>query len=440
MTPIFELWTLLTRSREHMAASEWVTLYEDDVTNHGFAAPVSDDENPLVSQSLFDEKRRETTQYWLKTLPEAIIPRLFAVLSGTHPTLLSHGLMIAYFLRGDPIILSGSIPGVSAPTIQALAKINASLRECHLKDLNKISDDVFASLFSKLSMCEILVLKGSTKVGKKSIDAIANTCKHLRVLNLNFTSAPPASIAFLTGECIELEILKLAGISLINDGSFADILHISDDSGIPLRRLRRLKLRHTSITNQSLKWIGSICIHLTHLDVSFTPIKQPLSLCDSSTFIPELEKLSLTSTPLTPTFLLRVQTNVLLDSPLKFLRTLHIGAIGASPSPRIRSTPDSLTLTDDVLDSLTDALYECKLLENVLNLAAISRLTSSDLSGLPPVEHFTDEIGDDPAVYEASPLQTLNINNTAVDNEAAEYIATCPGLQILNLAGTKLDC
>lgn len=56
-------------------------------------------------------------------------------------------------------------------------------------------------------------IRGSTKVGKKSIDTIANTCKHLHKLNLNFTSAPPPSIAYLTGECLDLEVLKLAGIN-----------------------------------------------------------------------------------------------------------------------------------------------------------------------------------------------------------------------------------
>lgn len=35
------------------------------------------------------------TQYWLKRLPEAIIPKLFAILSDTHPTLISHGLIVA---------------------------------------------------------------------------------------------------------------------------------------------------------------------------------------------------------------------------------------------------------------------------------------------------------------------------------------------------------
>lgn len=64
-----------------------------------------------------------------------------------------------YFLRGDPIILSGSIPGVSSFTIQALAKTGVYLRECHLTDLDKVPDDVFAGLFSQLPLCEVVVLK-----------------------------------------------------------------------------------------------------------------------------------------------------------------------------------------------------------------------------------------------------------------------------------------
>lgn len=89
-----------------------------------------------------------------------------------------------------------------------------------------------------------------------------------------------------------------------------------------------------------------------------------MPLLDPSAFIPELEKLSLTSTPLTPVFLSRA-TITPSESPWKFLRTLHIGAIGASPSLRVKNTPVSLTLTDEILDLLTDGLYECKLLENI---------------------------------------------------------------------------
>lgn len=420
-------------------------------------------------QILFTERRKDITQYWLKRLPEAIIPRLFATLCGTHPTLISHGLIVAYFLRGDPIVLSGSVPGISSFTIQALAKTGNSLRECHLTDLDKVPDDVFAGLLSQLPWCEVMVLRGSTKVGKRSVEAIANTCKHLRALNLNFTSVNPSSIAYLTSECLELNILKLAGIQSITDSAFSDILHVVPHDGLPLRQLTCLKLKHTSITEQSLKNIGQRCIHLKRLDVSFTHIKHPAVLFDTSVFIPELEKLSLTSTPLTSAFLSKVSVSTS-STPLKFLRTLYIGAMGSSPSSRVRSGLDTLTLTDGTLDLLTDALHECKLLENVslvgnsklgmrssihsslarfirmvgrrckfLNLAAISRLKSSDLSGLPPIEALSDHAIDDPADYGPSPIQTLNLNSTDVDDVAAAYIATCPNLRMLSIANTKFN-
>lgn len=44
------------------------------------------------------------------------------------------------------------------------------------------------------------------------MEAIAKNSKLLKVVNLSFTSAPPASIALLTLECLEMEVLKLAGV------------------------------------------------------------------------------------------------------------------------------------------------------------------------------------------------------------------------------------
>jgi len=62
-----------------------------------------------------------------------------------------------------------------------------------------------------------------------------------------------------------------------------------------------------------------------------------------------------------------------------------------------------------------------------LNLAGIPRLRSIDLAGLLP------------AIAEQghSPLETLILDNTGVDDRAALYISGCPMLGALEVAGTK---
>lgn len=78
----------------------------------------------------------------------------------------------------------------------------------------------------------------------------------------------------------------------------------------------------------------------------------------------------------------------------------------------------------------------------ILNLAGISRLKSSDLAGLAPLNETLDDIGlsEDPTMNTPSPLQVLTLNNTDVGDEAAPYIASCISLETLELAGTKLGC
>jgi hypothetical protein len=132
---------------------------------------------------------------------------------------------------------------------------------------------------------------------------------------------------------------------------------------MPLACLRSLKLRHTLISEDSVSHVISRCHALTRLDVSFTPIRKLMVPSDKETSL-ALKKLSLTSTPLTSSFLRAFafsQTSEIFTS----LHTLHIGALGASPSSSVSSLTDSLTLTDQILGSLTNILTECRALENV---------------------------------------------------------------------------
>lgn len=62
-----------------------------------------------------------------------------------------------------------------------------------------------------------------------------------------------------------------------------------------------------------------------------------------------------------------------------------------------------------------------------LNLSSIPSLQSSDLSGLLPEN-----------ANNVSPLQTLLLNNTGVDDDASPFLASCSNLVSLEVSGTKL--
>lgn len=103
---------------------------------------------------------------------------------------------------------------------------------------------------------------------------------------------------------------------------------------------------------------------LERIDLSFTLLRR---LPENLNILP-LEKLSLTST------FVPNKDLVALISGLPRLRILNIGALGvkAGTSSSI-TTSTAMTLTDDALRQLTDALKNCPLLENV-NLVQNSKL------------------------------------------------------------------
>lgn len=61
-------------------------------------------------------------------------------------------------------------------------------------------------------------------------------------------------------------------------------------------------------------------------------------------------------------------------------------------------------------------------------MASIPSLRSSDLEGL-----LVDDSHED-----ISRLRILNLNNTAVDDEVAPYIASCELLETLEISGTRV--
>ena len=54
--------------------------------------------------------------------------------------------------------------------------------------------------------------RGCSKVGPKTIVAAAKYCPLLTVVNLSYTSVTPVSLVPLAVACVNLEVLKLAGV------------------------------------------------------------------------------------------------------------------------------------------------------------------------------------------------------------------------------------
>ena len=102
---------------------------------------------------------------------------------------------------------------------------------------------------------------------------------------------------------------------------------------------------------------------LSRLDVSFTPMRKLRVLSDHQPHL-AFEKLSLTSTPLTSSFLRTLDASEF-SGIFTSLHTLQIGALGSSPLSSISTLTDSLTLTDEILHLLNDILVDCRALENI---------------------------------------------------------------------------
>lgn len=57
------------------------------------------------------------------------------------------------------MVLTGNLPGVSSLTVQALSKLDPSLRELQLTELEKVSDAVVSRLLPGFPMLEVLILR-----------------------------------------------------------------------------------------------------------------------------------------------------------------------------------------------------------------------------------------------------------------------------------------
>ncbi|THU94833.1 RNI-like protein [Dendrothele bispora CBS 962.96] len=381
-----------------------------------------------------------------------MIPKIFAMLRGSpSATYLPHEYIVTYFLQGPSLTLTDSLPGVNKNTILAIGRVNPHLRELELSGFVKHADEVFASVVSHLKSLRSLVLRGCTRVGAKTADAITKACPELRILNLNYTSVTPLSVGALVASCHQLEVLKLANISNWTDATFTKFLAALDEKAC-LPKLHTLKLRDLSLSDNSLSAFISLCPALERLDLSFTPIKHPQTVL--STNPPALEKLSLTSTAITGTELLATLVQ------LPHLKTLSLGALGVRQSSKAAiSNSSAMSMNDTTLRSLTDILEGFEHLQSVnlvsnTKLGASSKVDSAlfdfvrrvgrkcqylNLSNLPSIRSIDfaallplDEQDTAPS------LRTLVLNNLNINDDAAVFIACCRKLSRLELSGTKM--
>ncbi|KAF8844096.1 RNI-like protein [Paxillus ammoniavirescens] len=389
------------------------------------------------------------TKRWLRLLPDTLVPKLFSMLRSACPTVLSHGFIVSVGLH---ILLSSSFKKTKPLTITSIAKNNA-LRELHLIGFDKLADTVFASLLHSLPDIRILVLRGCSKVGAKTAQAMSDTCPFLTSINLNYTSVSPVSLVKLLTSCTDLEVLKVAGIPNWTDASFAKLLAgLARESDLVLRNMKNIKFRQLGISETSIHAFISRCPNLKRLDVSFTHAHRlPSSTTVSMHF---LEKLSLTSTMLSGTDV------VSLIAALPKLHTLYLGALGGGQgSSASLGNISAMTMTDETLKALTDAIENFDRVEKIslvgntklgltsrgdgplsdfirrvgrkckhLNLSGIPYLRSQDLSGL-----MSDTINEGPPR-----LEELVLNHTGIDDEAAPFLSCCSSLVALEVAGTKL--
>ncbi|KAG6369875.1 hypothetical protein JVT61DRAFT_13339 [Boletus reticuloceps] len=303
-----------------------------------------------------NERSWAYSKRYLKRLPDILVPRLFSMLRSSCPTLLSHGLIVLYFLRGPSLVLSSDLPGVQRLTITSVAH-NTALRELYLIGFDKFADTVFVSILASLPQLRILVLRGCSKVGTKTAEVIGNACPSLTTLNLNYTSVPPVSLLGLLTSCTNLEVLKVAGIQNWTDATFAKLLAgLAPDMTLP--HMKTLKFRQLGLSDTSMHTFIALCPNLTRLDVSFTRLhRPPLSIVAPAY---ALEKMSLTSTVLSSTDV------VSLISTLPNLQTLYLGALGSGQcSSSSIGNISAMTMTDDTLTWLTEALENFEHLEKL---------------------------------------------------------------------------
>ncbi|KII93332.1 hypothetical protein PLICRDRAFT_171104 [Plicaturopsis crispa FD-325 SS-3] len=385
-----------------------------------------------------NSRRWNHSKKGLKELPDFMVPRIFTMLRNACPTILNHAFIVTYFLRGPSITLTSDLTHVKNTTISEIKSMGNTLQELELRDFPKCSDKVFAQLLARLPLLKKLSLRECTKAASLTIQAATKHCPLLTIVNFNFTSVTPLSLVpFLISRGDHLESLKLAGLPNWTDATFNKLLAgvhaLNADFQMP--SLHTLKLRQTMLSDVSLHVILATCPNLKRLDVSFTLIRR----MPPAGTVCRLEKLMLTSTSV-----VFEDINVSIDG-MPELKSISIGAMSSGRNYLTMGNAELVALTPHLarlekLESLSlvgnarldqssvmrqfirDAGRRCK----ILNLASLPGLRSSYLDGLAPM-------GPDDT---PSPLEILDLSNSAVDDDAVPYISSCPSLRILNIGST----
>ncbi|KAF7339703.1 hypothetical protein MSAN_02185700 [Mycena sanguinolenta] len=378
-----------------------------------------------------------TVSVYLKSLPDTLLPRLLADLIRVCPTFLKHEFLVTYFFRGPVLAFTGGtggMPGVNKNTIHALERM-PDLRDLELSGFDKIPDTAFAGVLARLPGLKRLVLRGCSLAGPKAVAAAAS-CPHLQVLNLNYTAATPASLQPVLLACPGLEVLKLAGISNWTDTTFAKML--SPDLALP--NLRTLKLARLSISETSLNALLPLCPALRRLDISFTSVKHSLLTSDD---VPALEKLSLH-------LHLHLQPRPPRAPPqAPRPKNARPGRAGRKPAQhrRDRLGDDAHGRGPPQSGAGARGVRRFRKRESGGEYQAQGRAADVrgggweewlNLSGLPALRswHLVGLAG---LVGEPPPrLETLILNHTGIDDEAAPYLAACAELAWLEVAETKM--
>ncbi|CAK5279959.1 unnamed protein product [Mycena citricolor] len=380
----------------------------------------------------------------LAVLPDPLLHPLLENLTKECPTYLKHEFLVSYFFKGARLTLSEALPGVQTQTIRAIERF-PDLSDLELSGFAKIPDSAFAGPLGKLPHLRRLVLRSVVLSGifYTPIQSTQGmfTCGAEEPGGLIKTLHRPSGTESELHIGAKLEVLKVAGISSWTDGTFAKLM--VEELSLPA--LRTLKLAHLHISDSSIHGLLKRCPRISRLDVSFTSSRQSLGPIQ----LPPLQKLMLTATKIPPASLLSFLPHH------SSLTTLSLGALGSS-GPGSVAIDSGLSLTDSVLRSLIPVLRELRNLENVslvgnvklgatsaqplvdfvgqvgrrckwLNLSALSSLRSYHLAMLVPDD-------DEPPPT----IQTLLLNNTAIDDEAAPFLAACVSLRWLEVAETKI--
>lgn len=153
---------------------------------------------------------------------------------------------------------------------------------------------------------------------------------------------------------------------LQTDSAIAQLrANLLTERGFSLPALRSLKLRQTSLSDASVNTLIPLVPNVRRVDISFTHIRRPLSVSPDS--FASLEKLSVTSTSVSPDDLLSILSTV------PRLHTLNIGALGGSHGRGV----STMTFTDVHLRSLTAVLSQNTAIESI-NLVANTKLARDE--------------------------------------------------------------